>query len=187
MNEELREVAGHDWTTAVESALAEGYRWFDFLDCVDEIGRADEFRLVLRLVDREQSGLPGITVQTSVSRAAPELPTLRHLIAGASWHEREIAEMFGVTFVGGDPANLLLRPGFGGHPLRKDDVLGARAVRPWPGAKEPGGEAAAGRRRMVPPGVPEPSVWGERDPDVPPASSEEIAASTAGGRVRRRR
>ena len=33
---------------------------------------------------------------------------------------------------------LLLPEGFEGRPLRKDFVLGARASKPWPGAKEPG-------------------------------------------------
>ena len=51
--------------------------------------------------------------------------------------------------------------------------------------KEPGETVAAGRRRMVPPGVPDPDVWGEREGE--PASPEEVAASVQGGRVRRRR
>ena len=54
-----------------------------------------------------------------------------------------------------------------------------------PGAKEPGETVAAGRRRLVPPGVPDPDVWGEREGE--PASPEEVAASVQGGRVRRRR
>jgi NADH-quinone oxidoreductase subunit C len=62
---------------------------------------------------------------------------------------------------------LLLPDGFEGHPLRKDFVLAARAAKAWPGAKEPGesdadGHGAPSRRKMRPPGVPDPDAWGPR-------------------------
>ncbi len=82
---------------------------------------------------------------------------------------------------------LLLPEGFEGTPLAKSFLLAARASKPWPGAKEPGesdqdvrskgpenastdSDAATAkpsvrrprkRRRMLPPGVPDPS-WGPR-------------------------
>ena len=82
---------------------------------------------------------------------------------------------------------LLLPDGFEGMPLRKSFQLAARASKPWPGGKEPGEGPGAARRRMAPPGVPDPATWGNRDPALPPAAADEIAASVAGGRVRRRR
>ena len=78
--------------------------------------------------------------------------------------------MFGVTFDGFDDGSgdwlrpLLLPDGFEGTPLRKDFVLAARASKPWPGAKEPGESdthAAPGRRKTLPPGVPD-AVAGAR-------------------------
>ena len=89
------------------------------------------------------------------------------MYAGARWHERETAEMFGVGFTSpeGEPLSLdglLLPEGFEGHPLRKDFVLASRVAKPWPGAKEPGEsdhDAAPSRRRTRPPGVPE--EWGD--------------------------
>ena len=60
------------------------------------------------------------------------------VFAGAAWHEREVAELFGVEFIGGDHRRLLLNPEFEGTPLRKDEVLAARTGMNWPGAKEPG-------------------------------------------------
>jgi NADH-quinone oxidoreductase subunit C len=150
--------------------------------------------VVLRNLD--QPAAEPWRLSTELAREAPQLPSLGDLFAGALWHEREAAEMFGVEFVGGDPRRLLLAPGFEGVPMRKDDVLAARTGQVWPGAKEPGesepgasgrGAQAPSRRRMVPPGVPEPAVWGDRDPDAGPAEAAEVAGSAQGGRVRRRR
>ena len=188
------DVPPQEWRTAAEAARADGFLFFEWLGVVDEVGRADVLRVVavLRSLDQPASIRQ---LSTSVPREGGELASLQPVFAGAAWHEREAAEMFGVTFSGGDPRRLLLGPEFEGTPLRKDEVLGARTALAWPGAKEPGeGEASAadagarspGRRRMVPPGVPDPSVWGNRDPEAPAAAADEVAASAVGGRVRRR-
>lgn len=53
---------------------------------------------------------------------------------GADWHEREVWEMYGITFDGHPGLRNLYLPGdFEGHPLRKDFPLLARIVKPWPG------------------------------------------------------
>jgi NADH-quinone oxidoreductase subunit C len=165
----------------VEAARDDGYTHFDWLGAVDEIGRAEEFRIICRLVT---AGLAGLRLQTSIPRERPAVDSIGRTFPGARWHEREAAEMFGIEFTGGDPRRLLLSPAYLGHPLRKDEVLGARVTRAWPGAKEPGETSAAGRRRMVPPGVPAPEVWGDRRGE--PAGADEVARSAVGGRVRRR-
>ena len=97
------------------------------------------------------------------------MPTVTDVWAGASWHERETFEMFAVDFAGHpNLVSLLLPDGFEGHPLRKEFVLASRVAKAWPGEKEPGESdaelaAAAGRerrRKIQPPGVPEPGSWG---------------------------
>ena len=56
--------------------------------------------------------------------AAPVLPTLTGLWPAADWHEREAAEMVGLTFSGHpDPRNLLLEEDLRIHPLRKAHPL----------------------------------------------------------------
>ena len=118
----------------------------------------------------------------SLPRDEPRIDTVRGVFAGAAWHEREAAELFGVEFVGGERRRLLLNSEFEGTPLRKDEVLAARTGMNWPGAKEPGeSDASPGRRRLVPPGVPDPAVWGDRD------ASQPAAGPGGGGRVGRRR
>lgn len=184
MSDELREVPAADRVDAVERAVADGYGFADWLGCVDEIGRSDELRVVVRLVHLPD--LAAVRLSTRVPRDGGALPTLRHVLPGLAWHEREARDLFGVRFVGGDERPLFVR-GYGAHPLRKDEVLAARAVTPWPGGKEPGESVAApSRRRMVPPGVPDPEVWGDRDPAEPAPDAADVATSAVGGRVRRR-
>jgi NADH-quinone oxidoreductase subunit C len=191
------DVSPDGWLAAVERAKADGFDYFDWLGCVDELGRSDTFRVVLVLRDLRRTGAELLIVQTQVPRDEPRLASLGLVFPGAAWHEREAAELFGIEFDGGDPRRLLLDPDLGGHPLRKDEVLAARAGTPWPGTKEPGESggsrdrgdsgSAPGRRRMAPAGVPDPQVWGDRDSAAGPADPAEVAESTLGARPRRRR
>ena len=62
-------------------------------------------------------------VKVRLPRAHPKLPTVTHLWLMADWAEREVAEMYGVEFVGHpDPRKLLLPDDWAGYPLRKDYV-----------------------------------------------------------------
>jgi NADH-quinone oxidoreductase subunit C len=181
-------VVADAWLAEVESALAAGYRCFDWLGCVDEIGRTDALRVVLSLRDLDRPQQPELLMGAELPRDDPEIASIRGIFVGAAWHEREVAELFGVRFVGGEGRRLLLGPNFEGVPMLKDQVLGARTGLSWPGAKEPGEvDAAPGRRRMVPPGVPDPEVWGDRDPAAGAPDGGAVAESAVGGRPRRRR
>jgi NADH-quinone oxidoreductase subunit C len=106
-----------------------------------------------------------VFLRTRVARDGGRLATLTDLWPGASWHERETYEMFGIVFDGHpNLVPLLLPDGFEGNPLRKEFILASRVAKSWPGAKEPGESdhdaASPGRRRMLPPGVPAAGEWG---------------------------
>ena len=168
----LADLLGTDPTTAygVRSAAVERSRWplvaegvrdlgwalFDLLTAVDL--EADGFEVVLRVWDPRARD--GLVLRTRCPRDDARLPTLTAVWAGAAWHERTTAEMFGIAFEGHATDRLLLPERFEGHPLRKEFVLAARVAQPWPGAKEPGESsadlagAAPSRRRPQPPGVP---------------------------------
>ena len=181
------EIAPQGWLAAVAALKADGFEYFDWLGCVDEIGRRDCLRVVLVVRNVSQKAEPRM-LSCSLSRTDPRIDTIRSVFAGAAWHEREAAELFGVEFIGGERRRLLLNPEFEGTPLRKDEVLAARTGMNWPGAKEPGeSDFSPSRRRLAPPGVPDPSVWGDRDVSQIAPDPAEVAESAVGGRVRRRR
>ncbi len=80
----------------------------------------------------------GLTLKVDVGDelgdTEPTLATWTGVYPGADWHEREAAEMYGITFVGHPhPTHIYLPTEFEGHPLRKDFPLLARQVKPWPG------------------------------------------------------
>jgi len=75
----------------------------------------------------------GLTVKADVDEDLA-IGTWTGTYPGAGWHERETAEMFGLTFNGNkDLRGIYLPAEFEGHPLRKDYPLMARLVKPWPG------------------------------------------------------
>ena len=62
-----------------------------------------------------------LRVKVPLTAADPVAGTLTSLWASANWLEREVWDMFGVTFAGHpDLRRLLMYPQFKGHPLRKD-------------------------------------------------------------------
>ena len=156
-----RVVEMDDWHDSVVTLKDEGFTYFDWLSAVDE--HPGGFRLVLHLA-RLAPALEHLLLVTRLDRETAAVASIADVFAGASWHERETHEMFGIDFgVELDP--LLLPDGFEGHPLRKEFILASRVAKPWPGAKEPGESDAdssrsPGRRRVKPPGVPEPGEWG---------------------------
>jgi NADH-quinone oxidoreductase subunit C len=166
------------WIDALTFARDElGCSFFDWLTGVDELDEG--FSIVVHLWSPAERH--HVLLRTRVTRDAPVLPSATGVFRGANWHERETYEMFGVQFSGHpNLVPLLLPDGFEGNPLRKEFVLGGRARKNLPGDKETGESqrdtaAAPARRRMLPPGVPDPQTWGPRPPaapDSPDSASE---------------
>lgn len=129
------------WRSAAEGVAAAGgiLDWLSGVDLgVAPVTSSGEVELVACYV----RGGEAVAVRTVITYS-DQVPTVSDLFASASWHERETAEMLGVTFAGGDPRRLLLPESVDGYPLRRDFPLPARLQTPWPGA-EPG------RRARVP-------------------------------------
>jgi len=64
-----------------------------------------------------------IVLKTRVPRSGGVVSTVETVWKAANWHEREIFDLFGVTFEGhSDPRRILLPADWPGHPLLKDWV-----------------------------------------------------------------
>jgi NADH-quinone oxidoreductase subunit C len=143
-------VTGDAWVAAAvrlrdDPGLACG--WPDWLAASDEVprrpGDPDGSAVVVRAWSPRHRH--AVLLRTLVARVTPSLATLAGVWPGLGWHERETAELHGITFVGHpDPRPLLLPDDpdaatAARHPLRKDSPLVARLLTPWPGSADPGG------------------------------------------------
>ena len=62
-----------------------------------------------------------LAIKCLLPKERPEMPSTVPVYRASQFHERECAEMFGITFVGlPDPRNILLPDDWEGFPLRKD-------------------------------------------------------------------
>lgn len=155
-------VAPEAWVAAATAARDElGLVFFSWLSGIDwandvEVGDAPEepveerYEVIAALSDLSEGRI--VLLSTDLPKDEPTLDSLISVYAGANWHEREAAEMFGITFAGHpDLTHLYLPDSFEGHPLRKSYPLLSREVKPWPGkvdvedmpAKDEADEAAA--------------------------------------------
>lgn len=94
-------------------------------------GGDTRFQVFARVNDVEN--LRSLIIKADVPDSL-EVPSWISHYPGANWHEREVHEMYGISFAGNpDMRNLYLPGDFEGYPLRKDFPLLARRVKPWPG------------------------------------------------------
>jgi NADH-quinone oxidoreductase subunit C len=136
-----------DWVDAVTKARDEaGLRFFSWLSAVDwssevAVGEPvadpesleERFEVICRMSSLDN--WEGAQIIASVPKDDPVIDSLVPVFAGAEWHEREAAEMFGIDFRGNSHLiNLYLPDAFEGNPLLKSYPLLAREVKPWPGS-----------------------------------------------------
>lgn len=97
------------------------------LTAVDYWPAEPRFKIVYQLYSLSQKAFLGINVFISGEEA--ELSTLESVFPNANWHEREIFDMFGVSFEGHSDLRRIIMPyDWQGHPLRKDYPLGYEEV-----------------------------------------------------------
>ena len=154
-------VTRDSWATAAEALQGLGFTFFDFLSAIDwypnvhgkneepptnpivvpatsaelehgTTGGETRFQLLARVVSPARK--IGLHLKCDLPDDDVRAPTWSNVYFGANWHEREVWEMFGITFDGHpNLTHLYLPGGFEGHPLRKDFPLLSRHVKPWPG------------------------------------------------------
>jgi len=86
-------------------------------------GQAGRIELVYHLYSMTHKHGP-VTLIVKVDRANPRVDSVTPLWRGAEFQEREVYDLFGVTFEGHpDLRRILMWDGFEGHPMRKDYVV----------------------------------------------------------------
>jgi NADH-quinone oxidoreductase subunit C len=107
---------------------------FDLLvdiTCVDYLNyrdATDRFGLTYLLANTEDN--QRITLRIMLNEPHLTVPSAYGLWEGADWLEREVYDMFGITFEGHpDLRRILLPDGFAAHPLRKDYPMQGRGER----------------------------------------------------------
>ena len=97
----------------------------DYLEYPDA---TDRFGVVYCLLSM-QTG-ERLIVKTFINDPQPSLPSVYGLWRGSDWMEREVFDMFGITFVGHPDLRRILSPDeFTAHPLRKDYPIKGRGER----------------------------------------------------------
>jgi len=130
------DIAPDAWRVVLQAAKDAGGR-LDWLAGTDDSSGVE-------LVACVRDDRAEVLVRTTVPAGA-EVPSVRDVHPGAGWHEREVTEMVGLRFAGGDDRPLLLHGRLPGNPpLRRAFPLAARVATPWPGA------ASSTRRTRIP-------------------------------------
>lgn len=103
------------------------YNFLADITASDDYPAAPRFKVVYQL--RALGPMTSLRVKCAVDGDAPTLPTVTGVYRNAGWPEREVYDMFGVTFAGHpDPRRILMPADWEGHPLRKDYPLGYEEV-----------------------------------------------------------
>jgi NADH-quinone oxidoreductase subunit C len=86
---------------------------------VDHLPRVPRFEVVYHLYSVARNHR--LRVKVRVDAASPSVPSAVSLWPSANWMEREVWDLYGISFAGHpDLRRILLYDEFEGHPLRKD-------------------------------------------------------------------
>ncbi len=108
-----------------EPSLA--YNFLAAIQCCDWLGHEPRFELSYHLLAMERHDR--LRVKIGVPEADPVVPSMTALWRTANWFEREVYDMFGLTFSGHPDLRRILMPeDWEGHPLRRDEPIGGEEV-----------------------------------------------------------
>jgi NADH-quinone oxidoreductase subunit C/D len=130
--EKVRDVLGH-----LKSGIAGPYRMLYDLTAIDERVRSvrqdetrSDFTILYHLLSFDRN--EDVRLKVPLHGEFPSLPTITDLWPAANWYEREVWDMFGVTFEGHPNLRRILMPStWIGHPLRKEHPARATEMGPF--------------------------------------------------------
>jgi NADH-quinone oxidoreductase subunit C len=105
-----------------------GFNMLSDITAVDYFPQEEpRFHVIYQMRDLTRNLL--VTLRVPLNGSDPRLATMEKLFPGANWHERELWDMFGITFEGNSDLRRIIMPyDWEGHPLRKDYPLGYEEV-----------------------------------------------------------
>lgn len=127
-----------EWRRVAAEAFADGWNMCVDVTAVDYLtydGRrdlpadvaAERFEVVASFISHARR--ERIRMRAQVPEGDPTIGTLYDLFPGTDYLEREVFDMFGITFTGHpDLSRILMPETWEGHPLRKDFAVGAIPV-----------------------------------------------------------
>ncbi|NBO35829.1 MAG: NADH-quinone oxidoreductase subunit C [Actinobacteria bacterium] len=141
---QIQIVENSDWQNQAAQLKQSGFVRCEWLTATHNGGDAFEISLMLATEDLSKSLILTTQIESKID-------SLTQVFSSVDFHEREVAQMFGVEFVGNSNSLPAFEIELSGFPLRRDFALVTRAGAQWPGAVEP--DENTKRRPTLPPGV----------------------------------
>ena len=140
----LQNIESSQWQAQALEMKQKGFLRCEWLTATHNGGDTFEISLMLSNEDLSENLI-------LVTEIKANIDSLVDVFSNVGFHEREVAQMFGVEFIGSNDTSPAFEIELSGFPLRRDFALATRADTEWPGAVEP--DENAKRRPSLPPGV----------------------------------
>jgi NADH-quinone oxidoreductase subunit C/D len=122
---------------SLKNDVPQPYAMLYDLTAIDERSRSHrkgqpeaDFSVVYQLLSFERN--QDVRIKAPLKGEYPSLPTVTGVYANANWYEREVWDMFGITFEGHPHLDrILMPPTWVGHPLRKEHPARATEMGPY--------------------------------------------------------
>ena len=121
----------------LKTEMLQPYRFLYDLTAIDERTRLlrdgqpkSDFTVVYHLLSYERNA--DVRIKVALEGEHPSIPSIVDIWPSANWYEREVWDMFGITFDGHPHLRrILMPPTWKGHPLRKEHPARATEIGPF--------------------------------------------------------
>ncbi len=112
-------IAPENIVAAVQAARAAGYNFFEDCTAVDWYPAEPRFQVTYHFVSHQHK--QRIRLISFLSGDSPTIDSITPYWPAANFYEREVYDLFGITFAGHPRLTRIMMPdNWSGHPLRKD-------------------------------------------------------------------